>query len=297
MNMRRPLFQDARVRQALILSYDFDTVNRYRLYDRAHHLFNNSQFGASGVPGPGELALLEPYRKQLPPEVFGRAYQSPGTNGEPFRLRSNLLQARSLLKQAGWKLAADGRLRDAAGEPFEFEYLAPGDSVNDARLAAWSRNMEKLGIQMKVRNVDYALYALRLREYNFDVVTLVDGDFLLPSSADYVSFLGSRSADEQGNNNFRGVKSPVVDHLLEVMTRAGTLREFTDAARALDRVVMWNHWQVPELFSNRETVTYWNKFGIPAVQPKYFTTDLPVDVSQQLPWPITAWWIKNREKH
>ena len=296
LNLRRPLFQDIRVREALGLTYDFETMNRYRRFKRSSSVFSNSEFAAQGLPSPGELKLLEPYRKELPKEVFGPPYVAPRTASDLHALRRNLLKARSLLEAAGWKLAPDGKLRNAKGEPFEFEYLAPGDSVNDARLKAWARNLDKLGITFKVRNVDFALYSRRLEEYDFDVITIVEGAFSLPSAADYVTFYSSKSADEKGNNNFRGVKSPAVDHALEAMNRATTLEDFRDATRALDRIVMWNHWQIPELYGDDEPMSYWNKFGIPAVRPKFFTADLPPDVDPQLPWPLVTWWIKALDK-
>ena len=296
LNLRRPLFQDIRVREALGLSYDFETNNRYKMFKRANSLFNNTEFAAEGLPSAGELKLLEPYRNDLPKEVFGPAFVAPRNDGDVHALRRNLLKARTLLEAAGWKLGADGTLRNAKGEPFEFEYLAPGDSVNDARLKAWARNLAKLGISFRVRNVDYALYSRRLEEYDFDVVTLAGGTFGLPSPATYVAILGSKSADEKGNNNFRGVKSPAVDHALDAMGRARTLEDFRNATRALDRIVMWNHWQIPELYADTDPVSYWDRFGIPARLPKYFTPDLPPDVDEQIPWPIVTWWIKDPAK-
>lgn len=297
LNLRRPLFQDIRVREALGLTYDFETMNRYRLFKRASSVFNNSDFAAQGLPSAGELALLEPYRQSLPTTVFGPPFVAPRTDSDVHALRRNLLMARALLEAAGWRLAPDGKLRNARGEPFEFEYLAPGDSVNDARLKAWARNLDKLGITFKVRNVDYALYGRRLEEYDFDVATIVEGSFGLPSVTDYVSIYGSKSADEKGNNNLRGVKSAAVDHILAAMNRATTMADFRDACRALDRVVMWSHWQVPELYAGYEPMSYWNKFGIPAVQPSFFTVDLAVDVDPQLPWPITTWWTRDANRH
>ena len=297
LNLRRPIFQDIRVREALGLTYDFETNNRYHLFKRANSVFNNSEFAAEGLPSAGELRLLEPFRSTLPPQVFGPPFRAPTNDSDENALRRNLLKARALLQDAGWTLAADGRLRNAKAEPFEFEYLAPGDSVNDARLNAWARNLNKLGIRFKVRNVDYALYSRRLEEFDFDVVTIVEGSFTMPSSNDYTTYYGSKSADEKGNNNTRGVKSPAVDHILAAMNSASTMAEFLDATRALDRVVMWNHWQIPELYQDNEPISYWSKFGIPAVLPKFFTTDLAADVDTQLPWPITTWWAKGAERH
>ena len=293
LNLRRPIFQDIRVRKALGLTYDFETNNRYRLYKRANSEFNNSDFAAQGSPSAGELALLEPYRKELPAEVFGPPFVAPRTDSDVHALRRNLLEARALFEAAGWKLAPDGKLRNAKGEAFEFEYLAPGDSVSDARVSAWRRNLAKLGITLKVRNVDFALYSRRLEEYDFDVITIAGISFGLPSTADYVTSYGSKAADEKGNNNFRGVKSAAVDHLIRAMDQATTMEEFRDATRALDRVIMWSHWQIPELYSDLEPMSYWDKFGMPDRRPLFFTADLPPDVDWQLAWPLTTWWIKD----
>ncbi|MEO8134131.1 MAG: extracellular solute-binding protein, partial [Betaproteobacteria bacterium] len=155
MNTRRPVFKDRLVREAMIYTYDFEAVNAYKQYNRISNLFPNSEFGASGMPGPGELALLEPFRAQLPPEVFGPAWQAPRTDGAVV-MRANLLKARALLEQAGWRLAADGKLRNAQGVAFEFEYL---DDIGRAGKveATWRRNLEKLGITMNRREIDYAL--------------------------------------------------------------------------------------------------------------------------------------------
>lgn len=289
-NLRRPIFQDIRVRKALVYSYDFETNNRYRLLKRANSLFNNSEFAAAGLPSPGELKLLEPYRKDLPPEVFGPPFVSPRTDSDQHALRRNLLEARRLLAEAGWKLAPDGRLRNARGQPFEFEYMTPSES-GAAREAAWQRNLDKLGIRINVRNVDFALYSTRLDNYDFDMVTIAGTDFTLPSPADLLASFGSRSADEKGNVNLRGVKSPAVDHILDAMAKAQTLEALRDAARALDRVVTWNYWQVPELYSAAELASYWNKFGMPAQRPLYFAIDT---VADRPAWPLVTWWIKPR---
>ncbi len=296
LNLRRPLFQDIRVRQALGLTYDFETINRYRMLTRASSVFNNSEFAAVGLPSEGELKLLEPFRAELPKEVFGPPYVAPRTDTDAHALRRNLLQARELLAAAGWKVAPDGVLRNAKGEPFEFEYLAPSGQDTDPRMNPWRRNLDKLGIRLRDRKVDYALFRRRLEEFDFDMVTIVEGDFTLPSASDYTSLYGSKAADEKGSNNLRGVKSPAVDHILAAMSRANTMQEFRDACRALDRVVMWNHWQVPELYSDKELISHWNKFGMPAVRPKYFTTNLSFELDPHIAWPITGWWMKDLER-
>jgi peptide/nickel transport system substrate-binding protein/microcin C transport system substrate-binding protein len=291
MNMRRPLFQDIRVREALGYTYDFDTVNRLGLYKRANSQFNNSEFAAQGLPTPGELKLLEPFRAELPPAVFGPAYVAPTTGRDPKRLRQNLLKARELLEQAGWKLAGDGKLRNAQGEAFEFEYLNPGEG--GGRMAEWQSNLEKLGITMKERNVDFALYRRRLEEYDFDMIAIAGGDFTLPDATGLLTAFGSKSADEKGNNNFRGVKSRAADHLIKLMSEAHTLDELRDASRALDRVIMWSHWQVPDLYASDEKSSYWNKFGMPAQRPRYFTIDTGSGFAA---WPLETWWINDPAK-
>jgi peptide/nickel transport system substrate-binding protein/microcin C transport system substrate-binding protein len=291
LNLRRPKFQDIRVRQALGYTYDFDTLNRLGLFKRAESVFNNSDFAAEGLPSPGELKLLEPFRDELPPEVFGPAYRAPTTGRDPKRLRQNLLKARELFEQAGWKLAADGKLRNAQGEAFEIEYLNPGQpgSLNE-----WQANLEKLGVTLKERNVDFALYRRRLEEYDFDMITIVEGDFTLPDASSLTTLYGSKAADEKGNNNFRGVKSKAADHLLKRMAEARTLDELRDIARAFDRVVMWNHWQVPDLYASDEKSSYWNRFGMPSQRPTYFTIESAL--SSFPAWALETWWLIDPKK-
>jgi peptide/nickel transport system substrate-binding protein/microcin C transport system substrate-binding protein len=284
LNLRRPLFQDRRVREALGLTYDFDTLNKSGQYQRSHSLFNNSAFAAEGMPSPGELRLLQPWRAELPPEVFGPPFRAPLTGREPNRLRANLLRARELLAEAGWTVAADGQLRNAAGQAFTFEYMLPGEP---RPFPEWEKNLAKLGITLKMRAVDFALYRRRLEAYDFDVVAIAGNDFTLPDPAGLSQMLGSASVDEPGGNNLRGVKSPVVDALLKALAAADTLPALRDAARALDRVVMWNHWQIPDLWTADERVSYWNRFAMPAVQPLHFSID-----TGALPWPLVTWWLQ-----
>ncbi|CAM5788927.1 extracellular solute-binding protein [Rhizobacter fulvus] len=289
LNLRRPKFQDLRVRRAIDLTYDFKmVVNRYGQYTRGDSMFANSEFAAAGTPSAAELALLEPFRKELPPEVFGPAFVAPRTDGDPAKLRANLLQARALFKAAGWALAPDGRLRNAAGEAFTIEYMRPGEASNN--LPEWQTNLEKLGGRLTFRDVDFALYQRRLEAYDFDMVAIVEGKFTLPPVTDLVSLYGSKAADEKGNSNYRGVKSAAVDKLLEVMGAATTMDTLVTASRALDRVVMWSAWQVPGYYTANERASYWNKFAKPAVRPQYYTVESPGDL--QPAWPITTWWMK-----
>ncbi len=285
-NLRRPQFQDARVREALTMAWDFERLNRYGQYQRSHSLFNNSEFAAQGEPSAAELALLEPFRAELPAQVFGRTYTAP-VHGNAQALRANLLRARDLLAQAGWKVAPDGVLRNAKGQPFEIEYLEPSQP---GRNTDFQHNLSKLGITLKERVVDFALYRRRLEAYDYDLITIVEGDFTLPSAGDLKATYGSATADEPGGNNLRGVKSRAVDALIQAIADAKTRDELRTACRALDRVVMWSFWQIPELYLNKERVSYWNRFGIPAVQPGYFSID------SDAPWPLWTWWVKEGAK-
>ncbi|MGH8797073.1 MAG: extracellular solute-binding protein [Caldimonas sp.] len=285
LNLRRDKFKDIRVREALGYTYDFDTANRYHLFKRADSVFNNSDFAAQGLPSPGELKLLEPFRNELPPAVFGPAYVAPRTGGEPKKLRANLLKARALLAAAGWTLAPDGKLRNAHGDGFEIEYLSPSEGT---RMPDWELNLAKLGITLKIRSVDFALYQSRLQEFDFDMVTIVEGDFMLPPVSDLVQIYGSAAADQKGSNNLRGVKSRAADSLLATMGRARTLDELRDAARAFDRVVMWDYWQIPDIYTAALRASYWNRFGMPATRPKYYTLESAL---VEIPaWAVTAWW-------
>jgi peptide/nickel transport system substrate-binding protein/microcin C transport system substrate-binding protein len=156
----------------------------------------------------------------------------------------------------------------------------------------WGRNLEKLGVRLSIRKVDYALYSRRLQEYDLDMTTIVEGHYTLPNVSDYMRLYSSKSADEKGNDNYRGVKSKAVDHVLDAMGRAETMQQLRDACRALDRIVMWNHWQVPQLYAANLTLSYWSKFGLPARRPRFFTVSVTQDLEPQLAWPELTWWAK-----
>ena len=131
-----------------------------------------------------------------------------------------------------------------------------------------------------------------LQEFDFDMATIVEPDFQLPAVADYADIYGSKSADVKASGNLSGVKSKAVDRALDAMRAATTLEAFRDACRALDRIVMWSYWQVPEIYKAGETLAYWNKFAMPAVRPKHFVTDLVPELDTRFTWPLKAWWIK-----
>lgn len=288
-NLRRPLFQDRRVREAMDLAYDFPWINRYGQYKRMYSLFTNSDFAAKGLPSAGELALLEPFRAELPPEVFGAPYEPPHTGETALISRENLRRARDLLAQAGFKLGSDGVLVNDQGVRLEFEYMDAQDG-GARTVAVWQRNLEKLGIRLNVRRVDYALFIKRLEAFDYDLVPIRTPDFTLPSGLDTADQFSSKLADEPASNNLRGVKSKAVDAMLAAIDRATTMPELLDACRALDRIVMQQRWQVPALYAANFRVSYWDRFGRPAKKPGYYTPDSALEPIPA--WPIVTWWIK-----
>lgn len=289
LNLRRPKFQDARVREALMLAFDFEKYNRFGTFERADSMFNNTEFAAQGLPTPAELALLEPFRAQLPAKVFGPPYRKPRNDTGPNALRDNLRRAQELLIEAGWKIAPDGVLRNAKGEALTIEYMDP---QRVGRFPEFQSNLRKLGVQYSERLVDFALFRRRNETFDFDLVIIVEPKFTLPDAGNIDSLYSSEHARKEGGSNLRGVQSPAVDALIKRIADATTMDELRASARALDRVVMWNHWQIPMLYSRNENLSYWNKFGLPKVQASYMAADTMIEFYSQ-PWPLMTWWDKS----
>ncbi len=287
-NMRRPQFQDKRVRQALGLALDFEWMNRqlfYAQYMRIDSFFSNSELAARGEPTPAELALMEPLRDQLDPEVFGPVPVPPSTEA-PASLRANLIKARDLLKDAGWEYR-DGALRNAKGEPFTFEILDDQSALSRI-IAVYVRNLEKLGITVRQRTADFALVQKRMENFEFDMTSQRFPDVTSPGNEMFDMF-GSKAADENGSSNYWGLKDPVVDKLVTALVQANTRAELVTAARVLDRVLLHKYMAIPHWYSGTHRVAYRNRFGIPAVSPKYYQAD---------PYVISSWWqVKPRKSN
>ena len=280
MNLRRPQFQDPRVRHALALALDFEWMNRqlfYSQYVRIDSFFSNSELAARGTPSAAELALLEPLRKQLDPAVFGAVPVPPSTN-PPASLRANLLQARELFRQAGWNYR-DGALRNAQGEVFSFEILDDQSALSRI-IAVYVRNLEKLGIEVRQRTADFALVQKRMEEFDFDMTSQRFPDVTSPGN-EMFDMLGSKAADEKGSSNYWGLKDPVVDTLVTSLVKANSRAQLVAASRALDRVLLHKYIVVPHWYSATHRVAYRNRFGIPDVMPKYYQAD---------PYVISSWW-------
>lgn len=282
MNLRRPLFQDVRVRKALDLAFDFEWLNRQLFfggYTRLNSYFADSVQQASGLPSAGELAILGPLRAQLDPAVFGPMTVQPSTD-PPGSLRANLLQARALLAQAGWHYR-DGALRNAQGQPFRFEILDDSGAAMAPIASVYIRNLKKLGIEASFRTVDFALIQKRFDTFDFDMTSLRYPEVQVPGTEE-VSRFGSKSADELGSDNLMGLKSPAVDAILRTLVHAQTREQLVDAARALDRVLMHGYYVVPQWYSTTHRVAYQRALRYPSTLPLYYSAS---------DWIVSTWWL------
>lgn len=280
MNLRRPQFQDVRVRRALDLALDYEWMNRqlfFGSYKRIYSFFNNSPMAATGLPSADELKLLEPLRDKLDPVVFGPAPIPPNTDA-PRSLRANLLEAVELFRQAGWTYR-DGALRNAKGEPFAFEIIDDQSALSRV-ISVYIRNLEKLGIQVTQRTADFALVQKRMDEFDFDMTSIRFPDVSSPGNEMFDMF-GSKAADEKGSSNAWGLKDPAVDSLVEKLVAADSRQQLVAAARALDRVLLHKHIMVTHWYSSTHRVAYRDRFGIPATAPLYYQAD---------PYVISTWW-------
>jgi microcin C transport system substrate-binding protein len=268
LNLRRAKFQDRGVRQAFDLAFDFEWINKnlfYGLYSRTLSVYQNTSMAARDLPGPAELALLEPHRAGLPAEVFSQIYQPPKSDGLGNN-RRNLRQAAKLLSAAGWRIE-DGRRVNAAGQAFELEFLTFSPTFERV-YAPIVRNLKKLGIRATIRVVDSAQYANRMQEFDFDVSTTAFGGQTTPGVGER-TFWGSEAANSPGSINYAGIADPVVDDLVARIAAAQTRPELETAARALDRVLLWNQYLIPQWFRAFHPIAYWDRFSRPATKPKY----------------------------
>ena len=283
LNTRRPNFKDVRVRQALGLAIDYEWMNRqmfYGAYQRVNGLFGNTDCQARGMPTVQELALLEPWRKNVPIETFGQMAIAPRTDGDS-SLRSNLRQAQTLLKAAGWEVR-DGVLRNAQDQPFEIEYLDSNEG--SARVVTpWARNLEKLGIKLNFRPVDFALYQQRLQKFEFDVTSMAYGGTHSPGQ-EYADLFGAKAADIEDSGNLSGVQNPAVDAVIAKMVGAKTKSELLPACRALERVITHSHLLIPQWAASTHRLAFNNwRIDKPPQMPPY---------AQGESWAIETWWAK-----
>ena len=283
-NTRRWVFQDPRVRQALNYAFDFEWTNANIFngaYKRTESYFSNSELASRGLPGEPELALLNPYRDQVPPEVFTQEYHAPRTSGRGIA-RDNLRTASRMLRDAGWVITEDGRrVHEASGRPLSFEILLRDPSFERVVLP-FVRNLERLGIATTVRTVDATQYQKRLETFDFDMTVYLVPQSLSPGN-EQRHYWGSAAADTPGSRNVAGIKDPVVDALIEKLIAAPTREALVASTRALDRVLLWGHYVIPHYHINAFRLVYWDKFGRPEVSPAY---GLPIE---------TTWWSRRAE--
>ncbi|PTQ90334.1 extracellular solute-binding protein [Agitococcus lubricus] len=267
-NIRRPVFQDIRVRQALAYAFDFEWSNRtlfYNAYTRTNSYFANSELASTGLPSAAELALLEPYRQQLPASVFANAYQAPKTDGSG-NLRASLMTAQQLLASAGWTIK-NGKLTNNKNERFSFEMLLVQPEF-ERIVQPFKQNLARLGIDMSIRVIDTPQYINRMRDFDFDMTVGGFPQSLSPGN-EQRGFFGSKAADTDSSHNLIGVKNPVVDALIEKIIAASTREQLVTASRALDRVLLAHHYVIPHYHINKYRIAYWNYLEQPKIKAKY----------------------------
>lgn len=282
MNGRRETFSDIRVREALGLLFDFEWTNRalfYNAYQRSESYYPNSDFTATGIPEGAEWLLLSPYRKQLPPQLFTDAFQLPRTEGRGIP-RATLRRALALFSDAGWAFSENG-LSDRKGRPLRFEILLVNARL-ERILQPYVENLGRIGISVNLRTVDSAQYKQRLDQYDYDMILSTLGQSLSPGLEQWLYFHSSQ-VDVKGGRNYAGIANPIVDELLEKLLAAQTRDEQVAASRAIDRVLLWNHYTIPNWFIGHHRLAYRDRFAHVATPP--YTLGLH------------AWWLKDLEKH
>lgn len=279
-NTRRARFSDLRVRQALGMLFDFEWTNRTLFsgaYRRALSYFPNSDFSASGLPAPMERALLTPWQERLPPGLFSEPFSLPQTSGDGIP-RATLRAAMGLLAEAGWDYR-DGQLRNHAGQPLQLELLLVNPAL-ERILEPYRETLVRIGVDARLRTVDRAQYKQRLDQFDFDMVLMTLTQTLSPGLEDWQYFHSSQ-ASVKGSKNYAGVMSPVVDRLLEHLLAARTRDEQVAASRALDRVLLWQHFMVPNWYLDYHRLAYRDRFGSLPTPPYALA--------------LNTWWIKPLE--
>jgi microcin C transport system substrate-binding protein len=283
MNTRHELFKDRRVRRALVLAFDFEWTNQalfHNQYTRSASYFSNSQLAATGLPEGLEKQYLIQHKEEIPAEIFTTPLKAP-VAGDPAALRANLLQAKELLNEAGWEVK-NNVLTNKEGNTFEFEILLYSPFFVRV-MEPYTKNLEKLGIKATIRQVDVAMYINRVKSFDFAMMVNVFGQSQSPGN-EQLDYWHSSSADRPGSGNLIGLKNEVVDFLVEKIVYADTQEELTAACKALDRVLWYGYYVVPNWYIPFHRVAYWNKFAKPDIYPLYYS---PMDA-------LMTWWIADQ---
>ncbi len=268
-NIRKPVFQDPRVREALGYAFDFEWSNKqfaYGTYARTHSYFENSDMAATGLPTGKELEILQQYKGKIPDEVFTKEFTLPTTDGSGNGIRDNLAKAKELLTQAGWKIGSSGVL-EKDGQPFKFEILIDSPAF-ERWILPFIGNLKKLGVVANLRNVDTAQYQHRIENFDFDMTVHSFGQSLSPGN-EQRDYWGSDKADVHGSRNIIGIKNPVLDDLIQKLVSAKDREELVAICHAMDRVLLWNYYVIPQWYHPAWWIAYWDKFGRPETAPKY----------------------------
>lgn len=275
-NIRKDLFQDSKVRQALAYAFDFEWANHaffHDQYTRTNSYFANSELAAKGLPSEPEREVLAPFRDQLPEAVFTQLYQAPKTDGSG-HIRDNLRKGVELLQQAGWRWGdlsdpeRRGKMVNDNNQPFEFELLLNYSPAWERIALAFKKNLARMGITLNIRAVDSAQYQKRAESFDFDMMVMVIPQSLSPGN-EQLNFWGSEAADQPGSRNLIGIKSPVVDQLIDLIISAPDRQSLVARTRALDRVLLWGHYVIPHWHISHHRLIYWNKLSRPEITPKY----------------------------
>lgn len=280
-NLRNPLFADRRVREAITLAFDFEWANSklfFNQYTRSSSYFSNSDLAAHGLPQGLELKILQPFKENLPPEVFTMA-PTPFSTNPPSSLRANLRKAKKLLMEAGWAIH-DNQLVNGNGIEFKFEIVLVSPSFERV-MAGFVNNLQKIGIQANYRTIDPTLYIDRLNRFDFDMTVQVFGQSQSPGN-EQRDYWHSSAADREGSRNIIGIRDSVVDHLVDKIIYAKTQEELTAACRALDRVLWYGYFVVPNWYAPAYRIAYRNIFSRPEHIPDYYS---PIQV-------LMTWWMK-----
>jgi len=271
-NTRREIFRDRNVRQALAFAFDFEWTNKnlfFGQYTRTESYFSNSELAATGLPEGKELEILERYRGRIPDEVFATPYRAPSTDGSGWP-RENLRQAFALLEEAGWTVEDTRLINVHTGQPFEFEILLVSPAFERIVLP-YVRNLKRLGIDARVRLVDQSQYINRLRSFDFDMIVAVWPETESPGN-EQRNFWSSAAADLPAGRNYAGIKDPVVDELVELLISAPDRETLVARTRALDRVLLFGYYVVPNWHLQVQRILSWDRFSRPAVTPRSGTS-------------------------
>jgi len=277
-NTRHGKFKDPRVRRAFGYAFDFEWANKnlfYGQYKRVTSYFQNTELASSGLPKGQELDILNEVKGQVPEEVFTTPYSNPVSDGSG-SIRKNMREALKLFKAAGWNVK-DRKLQNAKGEQMEADFLLVSPQF-ERIVQPYMRNLERLGIKTSLRVVDVPQYRRRLDTFDFGIIVGNFGQSQSPGN-EQRNFWGSASADENGSRNLIGIKNPAIDKLIDKIIFAKDRAELVAATRAMDRVLLWNHYLVPQWFAPYARVAHWDRFGHPEKFP-----------AQSVGFPTVWWW-------